>query len=79
MILSFKDAFEMLKDLHEQNGDRSIVNMKEEFELGTRRYNSYKQYDSSLSGRTDISQDMKWEVECWSETLKVLFQLMGKI
>lgn len=74
--MEFKDAFTMLKDLHEQNGDRDIVNMRPEFELATKRYKTFDEYANALNSRSDLSQDMKWEIECWIETLRVLFKLM---
>jgi hypothetical protein len=77
--MEFKEAFALLVDLHDQNGDRSWNNHRDEAQQAVRVYPKYSDWQNNLHSRTDISQDYKWDVECFETSFKVLFALMGKV
>lgn len=75
---SFDEAFTMLNDIHSQCGDASWRNHREEAKKSTSKYNNYLEWERVLNQRSDISQDYRWELECFDTSFKVLFALMGK-
>lgn len=78
--MDFKTAFKLVFNLHEQHGDHhGWSNLREEAEYATNKYKNTKEWLDDMYRRTDLSQDAKWELECFDESFAVLFALMGKL
>ena len=76
---NFEQAWELVEQLHKQNGDPNGLSfIKPEAREAVRRYAHATEWINDFYRRTDLSDDDKWEYECWEHTMRVLFSLMGK-
>lgn len=77
--MNFKDAFELVNEIHEECGDKNgWRNLREQLSDDTKRFSTYKDWRYNLNMRTDISQDLGWEMECFTGSINVLFALMNR-
>ena len=42
------------------------------------RFKNHKEWLERLNNRTDISDDLRWELECLVDTMQLCFVLIGK-
>lgn len=74
--MKFQEAFELILGLHEQCGDSSgWLICREEARNSTQNFASYENWLTRLPLRTDISDDLRWDLECFNESFKLLFAL----
>jgi hypothetical protein len=78
--LNFKDAFQMVMEIHEECGDKNLWgNMRDQLRNDSERFKNFGEWESRLNSRTDISDDDRWDIECMLGSVAVLFALMGKV
>lgn len=78
MALDFKEAFDMIMGIHEECGDRQgWLNQREQLNDDVKHYKSFNHWQENLNRRTNISDDKKWDMECFSGSIAILFLLMG--
>lgn len=76
--MTFNEAWKLVKGIHDQNGDSSFDDFRYELQASIEKAGNYKDWRWNLQTRTDLSQDYKWDCECFDESFKVVFALMGK-
>jgi len=76
---TFKEAIELLRDLHDACGDRQAIDIcYDEMKIAVEDYTSFEDWRSDLHTRTDISVDQQHEMDCHETSFAILFALMGK-
>jgi len=76
--MNIEEAGKLVAAIHQQNGDTDFEHWFSEFKNSFARFDSYDKWSNDVQHRTDISQDQKWELECFSESFVVLFALLTK-
>ena len=77
--MDVKTAGKIIKNIHDQNGDSDFYDYFLEVKDSIEKFDSFQKWDAYIQlNRTDLSQDMKWELECFSESFIAIFALLGK-
>lgn len=76
--MEFKDAFKLVYGIHHQSGDRNgWQNHRERLQKDIHKYKTFDEWDSKKNGRTDLSNDEKWDLEGFDASIEVLFKLIN--
>lgn len=76
--MDFNKAWDLILNIHLQNGDKDFYSFKDELKSSIEKSKTYMDFRSDIASRTDLSQDYKWDIECFSESIIAVMALMGK-
>jgi hypothetical protein len=75
--MTFKEAFELVYEIHKQTGDRDAwAQARERLKNDTEKCKSFKEWQSKMHTRSDISDDERWDFDCIDSSVEVLFALI---
>jgi hypothetical protein len=76
--MKYKLAFELVKNIHEQNGDHTgFRNLKGLLDETIPKFKTFKDWEYGIKSMSSKSDDDVWSMQEFDESVKVIYKLMG--
>lgn len=74
--MSEEIAWKLVMGIHSQNGDRDFDEFKDKLIGSFASFASFDLWCNYHQSRTDLSDDYKWELQCFEESFRVVYSLV---